>query len=255
MVGKAERKDGPSQGPVGSPAPPRVMVVDDEQAIADLVVSLLKQEGIGVEAFTDPAAALAAFEGSSFDMAVIDVMMPAMDGFELCTRLRRLSDVPILFLSARDEEADQVIGLTLGADDYVTKPFKPRELVARVRAHLRRSRHGFEEAEAAHHLEVRGLVVDRRAHEAFLHDQKLALTRKELSILTLLMERAGEAVPASEIYEGAWGEAFDRGAANTVMVHIRRLRSKLAAIDSSSEYIGTVWGVGYRFLDGPRGSR
>lgn len=252
---KAEHDDRAALASDGDPAKSRVMVVDDEQAIADLVVSLLQQEGIEAMAFTDPAAALAAFKESPFDMAVIDVMMPVMDGFELCTRLRRLSDAPILFLSARDEEADQVIGLTLGADDYVTKPFKPRELVARVRAHLRRSRRGFEGSEVVHRLEVRGLSVDRRAHEAFLHDQKLNLTRKELSILVLLMERAGEAVPAAEIYEGAWGEAFDSGAANTVMVHIRRLRSKLAAVDSSSEYIGTVWGVGYRFLDGPRGVR
>lgn len=243
------------QGGASPATDSRVMVVDDEQAIADLVVSLLQQEGIGAMAFTDPLAALAAFKDDPFDMAVVDVMMPAMDGFELCTKLRRISDAPILFLSARDEEADQVIGLTLGADDYVTKPFKPRELVARVRAHLRRSRKGFDGSDGISRLEIRSLSVDRRAFEAFLHDQKLNLTRKELSILVLLMERAGEAVPAAEIYEGAWGEPFDAASANTVMVHIRRLRTKLAAVDSSNEYIGTVWGVGYRFLDGPRSSR
>ncbi len=221
------------------------MVVDDEREIADLVASLLQPEGMETTVFTDPEEALAAFSQDPFDMAIIDVMMPKMDGFELCGRMRACSDVPIVFLSARDEETDQVVGFTMGADDYVTKPFKPRELVARVRAHLRRARRGTTPA-SPDHLEAHGIAVDLLAHEATLHDKPLSLTPKEFAILALLMQNAGQPVPASEIYERVWNERYDASASNTVMVHIRHVREKLAAIDSSKELVETVWGVGYR---------
>ncbi|WP_251213331.1 response regulator transcription factor [Adlercreutzia murintestinalis] len=231
----------------------RVMVVDDEQEIADLVASLLQPEGMETAVFTDPEEALAAFAQDPFDMAIIDVMMPKMDGFELCGRMRALSDVPIVFLSARDEETDQVVGFTMGADDYVTKPFKPRELVARVRAHLRRARRGATPASPGQ-LEAHGIAVDLLAHEASLHDKPLSLTPKEFAILALLMQNAGQPVPASEIYERVWDERYDASASNTVMVHIRHVREKLAAIDSSKELIETVWGVGYRIAAEGAGS-
>lgn len=223
----------------------RILVVDDERAIADLVVSLLLREGMQARACYSGAQALEVLEKEPFDLAILDIMMPGMDGFELCVRMRKMRDIPIIFLSAKDEEADQVVGFTLGADDYVTKPFRPRELVARVRARLRRAA---APAPAANDslIAVGPLEVDVAAHSASLHGQKMKLTPKEFAILTLLAQSAGRPVSAKDLFEGAWEEPFDDAASNTIMVHIRHLRKKLAAIDSSTQFIETAWGVGYR---------
>ena len=223
----------------------RILVVDDERAIADLVVSLLLREGMQARACYSGAQALEALEKESFDLAILDIMMPGMDGFELCVRMRKMRDIPIIFLSAKDEEADQVVGFTLGADDYVTKPFRPRELVARVRARLRRAQAPAPVANDSL-IEVGPLEVDVAAHSASLHGQKMKLTPKEFAILTLLAQSAGRPVSAKDLFEGAWEEPFDDAASNTIMVHIRHLRKKLAAIDSSTQFIETAWGVGYR---------
>lgn len=239
---------------------PRVLVVDDEVAIADLVVSLLGAEGMEARACYSARSALELFGKQPFDLAIIDIMMPGMDGFELCSRMRTTSNVPIMFLTARDEEADQVVGFTLGADDYVTKPFKPRELVARVRARLRRA-HIDRTAQACvggsgrgsdvpDVLDAGGIEVDLRAHTATLHGEPLSLTPKEFSILALLVQHAGSPVSARGIFENVWREPYDTSASNTIMVHIRHLRKKLAAIDSSATFIETAWGVGYKLGGG-----
>lgn len=232
----------------GPNAAPHILVVDDEAAITELVVQLLCAEELAAQGFTDAGAALAAFEAGGFDLAILDIMMPQMSGLELCTKIRAMSSIPIIFLSARDEETDQVVGLSLGADDYVTKPFKPRELVARVRAHLRRAKlsTGASVPQEAHSLKAGMLEMNLKAHTATLHDIELTLTPKEFDVLALLMQQAGSPVPVPEIFQAAWHEPFDDAAGNTVMVHIRHLRSKLAAVDSSREYIKTVWGVGYK---------
>ncbi len=232
----------------------RVLVVDDEAAIGELVAGLLQAEGIDCIACCGGADALALFERERFDLAILDVMMPGMDGFELCARLRAMSDVPIMFLSARDEETDQVVGFTLGSDDYVAKPFKPRELVARVKARLRRA--SSREIASDHVVRARGIEIDERAHKASLHDVELALTPKEFAILTLLVKRAGSPVSTREIFETVWRDPYDASASNTVMVHIRHVRRKLAAVDSSTSFIETAWGVGYRIAsdgDAPSG--
>lgn len=225
-----------------------ILVVDDERAIADLVVNLLVAEGMDACACYSGAAALELAGTRPFDLAIIDIMMPGIDGFELCVRLRQMVDIPVVFLSAKDEEADQVVGFTLGAEDYVTKPFRPRELVARVKARLRRRPSS--PAESGTLLRAGAIEVDLRSHLATLHGENLQLTPKEFSILALLAERAGTPVSASDLFEGAWHEPFDDAAANTVMVHIRRLRKKLAAIDSSTAFIETAWGVGYKLRQG-----
>lgn len=234
----------------GTADKPRVLVVDDEVAIADLVVSLLAAEGIGAHACYDAQSALSCFAQGRFDLAILDIMMPDMDGFELCARLQAITDVSVMFLSARDEEADQVVGFALGADDYVVKPFKPRELVARVRARLRRAasarRGDAGRPSESEVLAVRGIEIDLRAHAATLHGQALSLTPKEFSILALLARNAGSPVSTRDIFEGVWNERYDSAAANTVMVHIRHVRKKLAAVDSSETFIETAWGVGYR---------
>lgn len=229
---------------------PRVLVCDDEAAIADLVASLLADAGMRATACYGARRALKLFEEEPFDLMILDVMMPEMDGFELCCRMRATSEAPIMFLTARDEEADQVVGFTLGADDYVTKPFKPRELVARVKARLRRARRD-QTALASSDVVVAGDVeVDLRAHRAALHGEELPLTPKEFAILALLARRAGAPVPARDIFEEVWGERYDASAANTVMVHIRHVRKKLAAVDSSAALIETAWGVGYKLVAG-----
>ena len=227
-----------------------ILVVDDEQAIADLVVNLLVAEGMDALACYSGQAALDMLARSSFDLAIVDIMMPGIDGFELCVRIRQLVDIPVIFLSAKDEEADQVVGFTLGAEDYVTKPFRPRELVARVKARLRRR--AAVQPQASSTLITAGAVeVDLRTHLATLHGEPLHLTPKEFAILAILAQSAGSPVSAADLFEGAWHERFDDAAANTVMVHIRRLRKKLADIDASTAFIETAWGVGYKLRGGP----
>lgn len=225
----------------------RLLVVDDEAAIADLVSSVFVAEGMEVRAFCDPREALESLAGEEYDLAVVDIMMPVMDGYEFCREMRAVSDIPVVFLSAKDAESDIVAGFTVGADDYVTKPFKPRELVARVKAHIRR--HSQQASTASDEdgiLSAQGIEVDVRAHSASLHDVALQLTPKEFDILAHLLKRKGQPVSSRELYEAAWGEPANASSSNTVMVHIRHLRCKLAEVDSSTELIETAWGVGYR---------
>lgn len=230
-----------------------ILVLDDEVAIADLVVDLFASEGLEARAFYHPEDALAAARANAFELAIVDVMMPGMDGFEFLRQLRASSEVPVIFLSAKDQETDIVVGFELGAEDYVTKPFKPRELLARVKARLRKIRAveratpdgRAEGAEGARILEACGVELDPQGHTAALFDVPLALTPKEFSILEMLLERAGSPVASKDLYMEVWGEEPMASSANTVMVHIRRLRRKLAAVDSSREIIHTAWGVGY----------
>lgn len=227
----------------------RILVADDEAAIADLVVRVLEDEGLSAKAVYGGRAALAELEAGAYDLAILDVMMPDLDGFEVCRRVRARTDIPIVFLTAKDEEVDQIVGLSLGADDYIVKPFRPRVLVARVKARLRPRR-----SAAGTCFEAAGISVDPAAHEAALHSVPLKLTPKEFGILLELVKAAGSPVPAKELYESVWGEPFSLSAGNSIMVHIRRLREKLAAVDPSRELIATVWGVGYR-IDAGKGGR
>mgnify|MGYP003370439303 CR=1 FL=1 len=231
-----------------------ILICDDEREIAELVAHLLEREGFAVCVCTSGAQALERVRHHVPDLVILDIMMPGMDGFEVCRRLRAQSQVPIIFLSAKDEEFDKVLGFTLGADDYVTKPFKPRELVVRVKARLRPR---IQEAAAPDAgrltppiLELAGIQLDGSGHRAFLHGEELALTPKEFDCLACLLRAAGAPVSARELFERVWGEEFCPSSNNTVMVHIRRLRRKLGEIDSTREFIETVWGVGYRIRGG-----
>lgn len=236
------------------PAKASVLVADDEAAIADLVVRVLRAEGMEARAVYSGTQALEALREGGFDLAILDVMMPDMDGFEVCRRVRATSEVPIVFLTAKDEEVDQVVGLSLGADDYIVKPFRPRILVARVKARLR-ERAAALRTPSAQRFEAKGIVVDAAAHEASLHGEPLRLTPKEFGVLLALVRAGGRPVSAKELYEQVWGEQFAPSSGNSVMVHIRHLRGKLAAIDPSQEFLSTVWGVGYRMNMGERASR
>ena len=225
----------------------QILVCDDDHDIVSALEIYLTGEGYGVTGAYSGQEAIDLFQQNQFHLVLMDIMMPGMDGIAATAELRKLSNVPIIFLTAKDEEIDKVVGFELGADDYVVKPFKPRELVARVRARLRRSAPGDAAGRAGTQLlEARGVAVDEEAYAATLHGEPLALTPKEFAILACLLRAAGRPVASRDLFEAVWGEEANAQSNNTVMVHIRHLIKKLAAIDSSQEFVETVWGVGYK---------
>ena len=228
--------------------PQRILVVDDEAAIADLVEVYLQGEGFTVHKFHNAADALASVHAAPPDLAILDVMLPDLDGFTLCRRIREQHLFPILMLTARGEDLDKITGLTLGADDYITKPFNPLELVARVKTQLRRyTRYNAGPQDVPRPdeaVDIRGLRVDRESHKCSLNGKEVSLTPLEFSILWHLCRRRGKVVSSEELFEAAWGEKYlDNN--NTVMAHIARLREKLGEPPRKPRFIKTVWGVGY----------
>lgn len=228
--------------------PEKIMVVDDEEAIADLVEVCLKNEGYQVYKFYNATEALACVEQEDLSLAVLDVMLPDMDGFALCRRIRQEHFFPIIMLTAKVEAMDKVTGLTVGADDYVTKPFHPLELITRVKSQLRRytrynpaDPHQKEESDQ---IDIRGLSIKRSNHKCTLNGRELSLTPREFSILWYLCQRQGKVVPSEELFEAVWGEKY-LDSNNTVMAHIARLREKMQEPARRPKYIKTVWGVGY----------
>lgn len=224
---------------------PKILMLDDEVAIAQLVGSIFEAEGFEVAVFFKPQDALEAAAKTDFDLAIVDIMMPGMDGFEFTRRLQSISDASVVFLTAKDEETDILVGFALGADDYIVKPFKPRELVARVKARLRKRSLSDASKGQDSILEAKGIELSRREHTASLYGEPLALTPKEFDILACLLENAGSPVSTADLYSRVWNMPPDSSSANTVMVHIRHLRCKLAEVDSSTQFISTAWGVGY----------
>ena len=225
-----------------------ILIVDDEAAIADLVEVYLKNEGYIVHKFYNGTDALDCVRRQHLDLAILDVMLPDMDGFTLCQRIREDHLFPIIMLTARVEDMDKIMGLTLGADDYITKPFNPLELVARVKTQLRRyTRYNTGEAQPQEITEydIRGLQISKSTHKCVLLGEELALTPLEFSILWYLCVHQGRVVPAEELFEAIWGEKFFESNNNTVMAHIARLREKMHEPPRKPKYIKTVWGVGY----------
>lgn len=224
-----------------------ILIVDDETAIADLVEVCLQNEGFTVHKFYNACDALACVESRPLDLAILDVMLPDMDGFALCQKIRQNHLFPIIMLTARVEDMDKIMGLTLGADDYITKPFNPLELIARVKTQLRRytryNQAGVPEPKPAEH-DIRGLVISKANHKCTLYGEELALTPLEFSILWYLCERRGQVVSSEELFEAVWGEKFI-DSNNTVMSHIARLREKMHEPSRKPKFIKTVWGVGY----------
>ena len=222
----------------------QILVVDDEEAIADLVEVYLTNEGFTVRKFGAAAPALAHVEKDPPDLAILDVMLPDMDGFVLCQKIREDHLFPILMLTARVEDMDKITGLTLGADDYITKPFNPLELVARVKTQLRRYTRYNRPLPAEEGFDFRGLQISRTTHKCLLYGEELALTPLEFSILWYLCERRGQVVSSEELFEAVWGEKYMDGG-NTVMSHIARLREKMHEPSRRPKFVKTVWGVGY----------
>ena len=219
---------------------PTILVVEDEASIASFVSLYLKNAGYSVRTAATGAEALSQFAGGDVSMIVLDLMLPDMDGIDICRRIRQRSDVPILMLTARDEDVDKIIGLEVGADDYLTKPFNPRELVARVKSVLRRAAPERREAESAV-IRHRDLVVDSGRREVRVGDQEVQLAPKEFDLLWELLDHKGLVLTRDQLLERVWGYTF-AGDTRTVDVHVRQLRRKLG--DASP--IVTVWGVGYK---------
>ncbi|MGH3741107.1 MAG: response regulator transcription factor, partial [Micromonosporaceae bacterium] len=211
---------------------------------SDVVRRYLERAGITVTLAADGPAALRAYADGRPDLVVLDLMLPGMDGIEVCRRMRADSDVPVVMLTALGEEADRVVGLQTGADDYVTKPFSPRELVLRVQSVLRRVARPVSSEESGT-LADRGLVVDPNARVAVLDGTDLALTVREFDLLVFLMRNPGRAYRRGELLEHVWGWTF--GDQSTVTVHVRRLREKVEPDPAEPRRIVTVWGVGYRY--------
>ena len=225
----------------------KILVVDDEAAIADLVELYLKNDGYEVYKYHTAAEALACVERETLSLAVLDVMLPDMDGFALLRRIRERYLFPVIMLTAKVEDTDKITGLTLGADDYMTKPFNPLELAARVKTQLRRYiRYNKKEPEPAEIMEydIRGLSISKESHKCFLNGRELALTPMEFNILWYLCSRRGSVVSSEELFEHVWGEKYiDNN--NTVMTHIARLREKMGEPARKPKFVRTVWGVGY----------
>lgn len=223
----------------------KILVVDDETEIADLVEVYLLSDGYEVFKCYNAQDALACVEREEISLAVLDVMLPDMDGFCLCREIRRTRFFPIIMLTAKVEDVDKITGLTMGADDYITKPFNPLELTARVKTQLRRyTRYNMAGTAAAQELDIRGLHILKASHKCTLNGRELALTPIEFNILWYLCEHQGKVVPSEELFEAVWGEKYlDNN--NTVMAHIARLREKMQEPARRPKYIKTVWGVGY----------
>jgi two-component system response regulator VanR len=224
-----------------------ILIADDEDEIADLIELHLEKEGYRCIKVSDGLEALAAVQMNSIDLAILDIMMPKLDGYEVTRQIREQHTLPIIFLSAKTTDLDKITGLVRGADDYVSKPFNPMELVARVNAQLRRSTQ-FNQTPQANKLtlEAGGLIIYPEERTVFLYGKLIELTPKEFEILSLLASFPKKVFSSENIFEQVWGEAYYESS-NTVMVHMRTLRKKLGEDTSKNKLIKTVWGVGYTF--------
>jgi DNA-binding response OmpR family regulator len=226
----------------------RILLVDDEQAIQTLLAYPLRRDGYEVIAAHDGREALDRFAEQRFDLVVLDGMLPRLDGLEVCRRLRSRSQVPIIMLTARDDEIDKVLGLEMGADDYITKPFSVREFRSRVRAALRRADMIRERAGAEEPITAADLEIDLERRTVSMRGERAELTYVEFEVLATLARSPGKVFSRQTLLEGVWGDSAYRDP-RTVDVHIRHLREKLEADPSTPEYLLTVRGVGYRFRD------
>ncbi|MFD0696928.1 response regulator transcription factor [Paenibacillus sp. GCM10027628] len=223
-----------------------ILIVEDEQLIAELERDYLEVSGFKVDIAIDGEQGLKLGMSGEYDLIILDLMLPIISGFEVCKQIREKHNIPILMVTAKKEDIDVIKGLGLGADDYITKPFKPGELVARVKAHLARYERLIGEKENKEIIRIRGLLIDYGSRRVFLHEQEISLTTKEFDLLYFLAMNPNRVFSKDHLFERIWGiDAL--GDSQTVTVHIRKLREKIEVDTSKSEYIETVWGAGYRF--------
>ncbi|MBY2476507.1 VanR-ABDEGLN family response regulator transcription factor [Clostridioides difficile] len=225
-----------------------ILIVDDEKEIADLIEVYLKNEGFTVYKFYTGKEALECIESKNLDMAILDIMLPDTDGFHICRKIREKYYYPIIMLTAKVEDIDKIMGLTIGADDYITKPFNPLEVVARVKTQLRRymryNNSSEQQMTTVDEYDIKGLIINKETHKCSLFGKEILLTPIEFSILWYLCKHQGKVVPSEVLFEAVWGEKyFDNN--NTVMSHIGRIREKLHEPSRNPKFIKTVWGVGY----------
>lgn len=226
----------------------KILVVDDEKEIADLIEVYLRNDGYTVYKYYNGIDALKCINEQDLDLAILDVMLPGIDGFHICRKIREKYYYPVIMLTAKVEDGDKIMGLTIGADDYIAKPFNPLEVAARVKTQLRRYKRynnfADNKEDKTNEYDIRGLLINKDKHKVFLYEKELQLTPIEFSILWYLCEHQGMVVSSEELFEAVWGEQYiDNN--NTVMAHIGRLREKLNEPAKKPKFIKTVWGVGY----------
>jgi DNA-binding response OmpR family regulator len=225
----------------------KILIVEDEIAIAELEKDYLELSGFEVEVENDGMRGLARALAEDFDLFILDLMLPGIDGFEICKQIREKKNTPILMVSAKKDDIDKIRGLGLGADDYITKPFSPSELVARVKAHLSRYNRligsGIAENDV---VEIRGIKIDKTARRVWINGEEKQFTTKEFDLLTFLAENPNHVYTKEELFREIW-EMESIGDIATVTVHIKKIREKVELDTSKPQYIETIWGVGYRF--------
>lgn len=224
----------------------RILIIEDDKSIAELERDYLEIEGFSVEiAFTGDTGLKQAL-AEDFDLVLLDLMLPGVDGFQICKTIRTEKDIPILMVSAKKEDIDKIRGLGLGADDYIVKPFSPSELVARVKAHLSRYQRLIGKVPQNDSILIRGLRIDQTSRRVYINDEEIIFTTKEFDVLTFLALNPNRVFSKEQLFERVWG-LDSMGDISTVTVHIRRIREKIETDPSNPQYIETVWGAGYRF--------
>lgn len=227
----------------------RILIVEDEMAIAELEKDYLELSGFEVTIENAGDKGLRAALNEDFDLIVLDLMLPMIDGYEICRKVREKKNIPIIMVSAKKEDIDKIRGLGIGADDYMTKPFSPSELVARVKAHLARyERLVGSSIKANEIIEIRGIKIDKTARRVYVNGEEKAFTTKEFDLLTFLAENPNHVFTKEELFNKIWDmESFSQNDIATVTVHIKKIREKIELNTSKPQYIETIWGVGYRF--------
>ena len=223
----------------------KILIVDDDAEIAQLVSVYLKNEGFQTTVEYSGTEALKLIRDHKFDLAVLDVMLPDCSGFHLCEEIRSHYNYPVIMLTAKGEDIDKITGLTIGADDYITKPFNPVEMTARIKAQLRRYMRYNSQKRDDNIIDFQGLILNCSTHECTLYGEKLNLTPTEFSILQMLCENRGKVISSQDLFESIWKEKYFESN-NTVMVHIRRIREKMHEQPRNPKFIKTVWGMGYK---------
>lgn len=224
----------------------KILIIEDEVTIAELEKDYLELSGFSVDIETSGDTGLKKAKEDKYNLIILDVMLPRIDGFDICKEIRKNMDIPILMVSAKKEDIDKIRGLGLGADDYITKPFSPSELVARVKSHLTRYERLVGNENKKEEIEIKGLRIDKASRRVYINDREINFTTKELDLLIFLAENPNRVFSKDELFDKLWGiDAY--GEVSTVTVHIRKIREKIEKDTSNPEYIETVWGAGYRF--------
>lgn len=225
----------------------KILIIEDELAIAELERDYLEIENFEVVIATEAEKGLQLAQSENFDLIVLDLMLPGGNGFDLCKKIRQEKNIPIIIVSAKTEDIDKIRGLGLGADDYVTKPFSPQELVARIKGNINRYTELVQDEKDSNEISIKNLLIQRDARRVFLNNKEITLTAKEFDLLVLLAENRNVVLSKEQIFDKVWG--FERyGDISTIAVHIRKLREKIEKDPKNPQFIETVWGAGYRFI-------